>query len=166
MAKRDRKRDNVSVVLEDAAAEERRLLKRERRAERELAELRADLARDQERLERARQRVERRLAEVAAAEARLRERQADRAAGPMVPGSDGAELPAASRISAGSRAIAAGTADEGGADTAADTAGGTRMDVLLAAAPAGDDAQGRPNASGQASGTESGEDHPMTPPLG
>ena len=93
MAKRDRKGNDPIVLVEVGAAQERRLLKRERRAERELADLRADLARDLQRLERAKQRVEGRLAEVAAAEARLRARQAERAAGQANRRADGAGVP-------------------------------------------------------------------------
>ena len=82
MAKRDTAADSVTKRLQQAADDERRLLRRERRAEQELAELQVALARDRDRLRRAQDRVERRLAEVAEAETRLRKRQAARAAGP------------------------------------------------------------------------------------
>jgi hypothetical protein len=76
------KPDEASQALAAAAKAERRLLKRERRAERELAVLRDALRDDEARLARAQHRVERRRSDVAVAEARLRQRQADRAAGP------------------------------------------------------------------------------------
>ena len=44
MTKRKAKDDPIRDILKKGADEERRLLKRERRAERELAELRAELA--------------------------------------------------------------------------------------------------------------------------
>jgi hypothetical protein len=79
------KADDTSRRLDDAAKAERRLLKRERRAEREVVELRAALQKDEARLRRAEDRVERRRGELAAAEARLTERQAERASGPAAP---------------------------------------------------------------------------------
>ena len=88
MARNDTTAETVTKRLRQAADEERRLLKRERRAEQELAELQRALARDRDRLRRTQDRVERRLAEVADAEMRLRKRQAARAAGPTgsIPG--------------------------------------------------------------------------------
>lgn len=68
--------------MRSASDGERRLLKRERRAERELAETLADLERERERLRRIQEKVDRRLAAVTEAEERLRSRQAARAAGP------------------------------------------------------------------------------------
>ena len=82
MAGNETTADMWTKRLRQAADDERRLLKRERRAEQDLAELQLALARDRDRLRRAQERVERRLAEVADAEARLRKRQAARAAGP------------------------------------------------------------------------------------
>ncbi len=74
----------INKLLRNAADEERRLLKRERRAEQELVDLQAELAKDEERLERAEARITRRRKEIAEAEARLRERQEARARGPAV----------------------------------------------------------------------------------
>lgn len=82
MAKRDEAVDPIVAQVTEAGEAERRLLRRERRAERDLDALLEQLAVDEERLERARRRVEERRAEIAEAEARLRRRQADRAAGP------------------------------------------------------------------------------------
>ncbi len=82
MSKRNGKRDSTTELLRGRSEDERRLLKRERRAERELLEARALLAKEDARLERAQARVKRRRAEVVAAEARLRERQVARAIGP------------------------------------------------------------------------------------
>ncbi|HEU0116676.1 MAG TPA: hypothetical protein VFQ80_18430 [Thermomicrobiales bacterium] len=75
-------RNEAKRRLDEAAKTERRLLKQERRAERDLAAARDALRDDEARLARAQDRVERRRADVAAAAARLRERQADRARGP------------------------------------------------------------------------------------
>lgn len=94
MAKGDDRTDEVTALLRRTADEERRLLKRERRAERELDERRELLARDQERLERAQARLERRRADVAEAETALRERQSARATGPTPPSEETASLPA------------------------------------------------------------------------
>ena len=82
MSKRNRKRDDAAERLRRSADDERRLLKRERRAERDVIDARADLAQEEVRLQRAQARVERSRAEVVAAEARLRKRQAARAIGP------------------------------------------------------------------------------------
>lgn len=79
------KRDEATQRLAEAAKAERRLLKRERRAERELHELRDALHADEARLRRAQDRVARRQADIAAAEERLRQRQTDRARGPQPP---------------------------------------------------------------------------------
>jgi len=75
--------ERIQVLLRLAADKERRLLRRERRAEREIARLRVKLAEDEALLENARRRVERRRAEVADAEEALRRRQVERAAGPV-----------------------------------------------------------------------------------
>lgn len=82
MGKRS-KRDEASRRLAEAAKAERRLLKRERRAERELDAMGAALQADEARLRRAQNRVNRRRADLAVAEERLRQRQADRAHGPQ-----------------------------------------------------------------------------------
>ncbi len=91
MSKRDGKRDATTDLLHGSAEEERGLLKRERRAERELREARVLLAKEEARLERARARVERRRTEVVAAAAQLRERQVARAIGPAAPGAEKVE---------------------------------------------------------------------------
>lgn len=72
----------AAELLNEGAEAELRLLKRERKAERLLAEARAALAEDEKRLERARKRVAYSAAAVAEAETRLSEAQAARAAGP------------------------------------------------------------------------------------
>lgn len=74
--------DSVETLLRRSADVERRLLKRERRAELEVEDRRERLAEEQARLDRALARVERRRAEFAVAVAELRSRQAARAAGP------------------------------------------------------------------------------------
>lgn len=88
------KPDAATRRLAEAGKAERRLLKRERRAERELAALHDALRNDEARLARAQARVERRRSEIAAAEARLRQRQAERARGPE-PAGDRPGAPAA-----------------------------------------------------------------------
>lgn len=74
--------ERAADLLKEGAEAELRLLKRERKAERRLAEARATLAEDEKRLERARKRVASSAAAVAKAETRLSEAQAARAAGP------------------------------------------------------------------------------------
>ena len=69
-------------LLHIGAEAELRLLKKERKAERRLAEAIAALSEDERRLQRARQRVTASQAAVADAEIRLREAQTQRAAGP------------------------------------------------------------------------------------
>lgn len=64
---------------------ERRLLKRERRAERAVLDAQAALADEEDRLARARSRIERLQGAVAAAADELRQAQAARAAGPTLP---------------------------------------------------------------------------------
>ncbi len=88
-------RGDSDAALRQAAAEERRLLERERRAEQRVAEARAKLARAEQKLARIQARVTRRTQEVAKAEARLRQRQQARAAGPAL---DGTASPAATRL--------------------------------------------------------------------
>lgn len=73
---------DIDARLRRGAEEERKLLKRERRTEREVADARAALAEEEQRLGRAEERVARRRRDVAEAEGRLRGRQAARAAGP------------------------------------------------------------------------------------
>ena len=75
-------RDRTLELLTAGAVAELRLLRKERKAERRLADALATLASDEVRLRKAQQRLERSRAAVAAAEATLREVQASRAAGP------------------------------------------------------------------------------------
>ncbi len=79
--------ERIEALLRLGADRERLLLRRERRAEEDVAGLRAKLTEDEARLEQARHRAERRRAEVADAEVTLRRRQAERAAGPSYPDS-------------------------------------------------------------------------------
>lgn len=95
MAKGAGTTDEVATLLRRSVDEERRLLKRERRAELEVVERQDRLAEEQAQLDRARARLGRRRAELADAEARLRDRQAARAAGPDPVGGEGAPLPSA-----------------------------------------------------------------------
>lgn len=74
----------MASLLTAGAEAELQLLRRERKAEKRLAEAMATLARDEGRLLRAQQRLERSRASVAAAEAALREVQERRAAGPTL----------------------------------------------------------------------------------
>jgi hypothetical protein len=117
MAKRKGEMDPVARQLRLAAANERRLLRQEQRAEQQVAELRVELARDQERLAKAEARIARRQAELAAVEALLKERQLARAAGPAALESGAGEEPAATDLSAGVVAVADG--DAGKTETAA-----------------------------------------------
>lgn len=78
-------------LLEQAADEERRLLKLERKAEKRVASLRADLAKARARFDEIRARhdelqaqVNQRAEALAAAEAELAQRRAARAAGPTL----------------------------------------------------------------------------------
>lgn len=80
--------DEVAMLLRRYADEERRLLKRERRAELEVVEQGDRLLEEQARLDRALARVERCRAEIAVAVATLRQRQEARAAGPAFPEGD------------------------------------------------------------------------------
>ena len=75
-------RNRALDLLAAAANAELALLRKERKAERRLADAFDSLARDRARLRNIQQRVERSSDAVAAAEARLREAQANRAAGP------------------------------------------------------------------------------------
>ena len=75
-------RERMLDLLSAGAAAELRLLRKERKAARRLADAMGTLARDEARLQSIQQRVKRRTDAVAAAEARLREAQANRAAGP------------------------------------------------------------------------------------
>ena len=169
MAKRDRKGNDPIVLVEAGAAQERRLLKRERRAERELADLRADLARDLQRLERAKQRVEGRLAELAVAEARLRARQAERAAGQANRGADGAGAPTPSHILDEGAAPAPVPHHEGGTGTADIVASVTVEKHVVgspAAAPAVETDQAASTTGDQGESPPRGEGPPVAPPLG
>jgi len=71
-----------NAALRQAAAEERRLIERERRAERLLAAAKAKLAAAEQKLAQAQARVARRTEAVGEGEARLRRRQQERAVGP------------------------------------------------------------------------------------
>lgn len=77
--------ESIEDLVAKGGAAERRLLRRERRAEREVAEARSKLAKDEARFERARLRLEIRRGEAAAAEDALRARQRERADGPSAP---------------------------------------------------------------------------------
>lgn len=82
--------DDIARDVARAAKAERRLLERERRAERDLVEAERRLSAEQDRLDRALRRVEKRRADGRAAAEKLRRRQAERAAGPdLGPTSDG-----------------------------------------------------------------------------
>jgi septal ring factor EnvC (AmiA/AmiB activator) len=83
--------ERIEALLRLGAERERRLLKQERRAEREVARLRAKLDEAEEAFAAARRRVEERRAAVAEAEAALRRRQAERAAGPVYDGDRSSE---------------------------------------------------------------------------
>ena len=74
--------ERIEALLRQGAERELRLLRQERRAEREVARLRARLNEEEAVFEAARRRVERRRAAVAEAEEALRQRQAARGAGP------------------------------------------------------------------------------------
>jgi hypothetical protein len=74
--------NRMASLLTAGANAELQLLRRERKAEKRLAEAMAALASDKARLLRAQQRLERSRESVAAAEATLREAQERRAAGP------------------------------------------------------------------------------------
>jgi hypothetical protein len=110
MAKREGVKDSMTRQFRQAAANERRLLKREQRAEQQLAELRVELARDQERLAKAEARIERRQTELAAAEALLKDRQLARAAGPESLGSGAAVETVGTVLSSDDAATADGSA--------------------------------------------------------
>jgi hypothetical protein len=75
----------ANELLRSGTEAELQLLKRERKAERRLAEARAALAADQTRVARANKRMEKSLAAVAEAEAALRACQQQRALGPIPP---------------------------------------------------------------------------------
>ena len=79
--------EEIETLLRHGADQERRLLRRERRAEREVSAVRAKLVEDEARLERARRRAERRRSDVADAEGVLRRRQTKRAKGASYPDS-------------------------------------------------------------------------------
>ena len=74
--------NRVLELLTTGAKAELELLRRERKAERRLADALDALASDKARLRKTQQRMERSREAVAAAQARLREAQASRAAGP------------------------------------------------------------------------------------
>jgi hypothetical protein len=74
--------NRVRELLTTGAKAELELLRRERKAERRLADALEALASDKARLRKTKQRMERSREAVAAAQARLREAQASRAAGP------------------------------------------------------------------------------------
>ena len=75
--------NQVLELLTTGASAELELLRRERKAERRLADALDTLASDKARLRKAQQRMERSREAVAAARASLREAQASRAAGPV-----------------------------------------------------------------------------------
>ena len=77
-----RSTDSAEALFAERAEAERRLLRREQKAERRLAAERDSLAAEQAKLRKAEARVERRRAAVRDADAELARRQADRAAGP------------------------------------------------------------------------------------
>ena len=72
----------ILELMNDGAQAELQLLKKERKAERRLAEAMDILSSDNARLRKLQQRIERSRDAVAAAEANLRAMQANRAAGP------------------------------------------------------------------------------------
>ena len=76
-------RNRMLALLTAGADAELQLLKKERKAERRLADALDALAGDEARLQKVQQRMERSREAVAAAEASLREVQASRAAGPV-----------------------------------------------------------------------------------
>jgi chromosome segregation ATPase len=89
VAKHEAPSGDVAKLLEEAADEERRLLKLERKAEKRVASLRADLEKSRERFEAVRIRhdelqaqVKRRTQALAEAEAELARHHAARATGP------------------------------------------------------------------------------------
>lgn len=75
--------EDVAQEIGRAAKAERKLLERERRAERALVEADRRLIAERERLDRALRRVDKRQADAATAAEKLRQRQAERAAGPV-----------------------------------------------------------------------------------
>ncbi len=86
MPDRMRTQETAAEALRQTAAEERRLIERERRAEQRLARARVKLIVAEHKLARAQARLVRRTADLAEAEARLRRRQTLRAAGPALAG--------------------------------------------------------------------------------
>ncbi len=89
MAKHQAPENDITRLLEQAAEEERRLLKIERKAEKRVASLRADLAKAQKRFDEVRAlhdelqaQVNRRAQALADAEAELARHHAARATGP------------------------------------------------------------------------------------
>lgn len=97
-AKKQRSTNGTAALVRSGGKIERRLLRREQRAEEELKDARVRLAKAQTRLER-------RLSQVADAEAVLRRRQAARATGPDGggPALDGLDLVIAAAASGGDR---------------------------------------------------------------
>lgn len=77
-----RSTDPAEALFAERAEAERRLLRREQKAERHLAAEREALTAEQAKLRKAEARVERRLAAIRDAEAELARRQAERAVGP------------------------------------------------------------------------------------
>ena len=75
--------DRILDLLAAGAEDELRLLRKERKAERRLADALSVLASDKARLQKVQKRIERSRDVVAEAEARLREVQANRATGPI-----------------------------------------------------------------------------------
>lgn len=73
----------IDDLLRQTAEAERRLLKRERQAEKRVATIRADVAEAHDRLTQAQERLARRTEALAAAERELHEHRTARAAGPL-----------------------------------------------------------------------------------
>jgi hypothetical protein len=86
LAKQKPSAGELDELVRRTAVEERRLLKRERRAEKRVASLREAVLEAEARLQRAQQRFDARVSELAEAERELFERRADRARGPMLDG--------------------------------------------------------------------------------
>lgn len=105
MAKQEKRRGTAEELLARGADGERRLLKRERRAERVLAEAHVELADEQARLARVQSRIERASVAVEAAETELRLAQQARAQGPDGGGS--------ARVEGGGERSGPTTPDEG-----------------------------------------------------
>lgn len=98
MAKRTKSQDPIEALLADGAEQERRLLKRERRAERSLADAHSALADGVERSARIQVRLERLAAAVTTSEEELQAAQSARAAGPHATPSSAVETPVAAAV--------------------------------------------------------------------